>query len=115
MKEHRLHLLVCAGTGCVANHAFEIKEKLEQEIEKQGLKEEVKVFTTGCQGFCERGPIVIVQPDDIFYQRVKEKDLPHLVEEHFLKGRPVKRLMYKPAPKESPVPKMMDIGFFRRI
>jgi NADH:ubiquinone oxidoreductase subunit F (NADH-binding)/(2Fe-2S) ferredoxin len=113
MKEHRLHLLVCAGTGCVACHSFEIKEELEKEILSQGLQEEVKVVTTGCQGFCERGPIIIVQPEGTFYQRVAKKDIPHLVTEHFLKGRPVKSLMYVPSKKEPPVSKMMDIGFFK--
>jgi NADH:ubiquinone oxidoreductase subunit F (NADH-binding)/(2Fe-2S) ferredoxin/NAD-dependent dihydropyrimidine dehydrogenase PreA subunit len=113
MKEHRLHLLVCAGTGCVACRSFEIREELEKEIVKQGLQDEVKVVTTGCQGFCERGPIVIVQPDGIFYQRLVAADIPHLVTEHLLKGRPVKKLMYTPSRKEPPVPKMMDIGFFK--
>jgi NADH:ubiquinone oxidoreductase subunit F (NADH-binding)/(2Fe-2S) ferredoxin len=113
MKEHRLHLLVCAGTGCVACRSFEIREELEKEIIKQGLQDEVKVVTTGCQGFCERGPIVIVQPDGIFYQQLVKEDVPHLVTEHLLKGRPVKKLMYTPSRKEPPVPKMMDIGFFK--
>lgn len=113
MKEHRLHLLVCAGTGCVACRSFEIREELEKEIIKQGLQDEVKVVTTGCQGFCERGPIVIVQPDGIFYQQLVKEDIPHLVTEHLLKGRPVKKLMYTPSRKEPPVPRMMDIGFFK--
>jgi NADH:ubiquinone oxidoreductase subunit F (NADH-binding)/(2Fe-2S) ferredoxin/ferredoxin len=112
-KEFRLDLLVCAGTGCVANHSFEIREELEKEIIKHGLQSEVRVITTGCNGFCERGPIVVVQPDGIFYQRITVKDIPHLVEEHFLKGRPVKELMYIPSPEEPPIPKMMDIGFFK--
>jgi NADP-reducing hydrogenase subunit HndC len=112
-KEYRQHLLVCAGTGCVANHSFEIKEELEKEIIEKNLQDEIQVITTGCQGFCERGPIVIVQPDGIFYQRIKKKDIPHLVEEHLLKGRPVMDLMYIPSPEERPVPKMMDIDFFK--
>lgn len=113
MEQYRLHLLVCAGTGCVANHSFDVQAALEKEIGKKGLQNEVKVVTTGCQGFCERGPIVIVQPDDVFYQQVGLDDIPHLVEEHLLKGRPVKKLMYTPSRKEPPVPKMMDIGFFK--
>ncbi len=112
-KEFRQHLLVCAGTGCVANRSFDVKEALEREIAKRDLHDEIQVITTGCQGFCERGPIVIVQPDGIFYQRVTEKNIPHLVEEHLLKGRPVKSLMYIPAAKEPPVPRMMDIAFFK--
>ena len=112
-QEYRQHLLVCAGTGCVANRSFEIKEELEKEIIKRKLHDEVQVITTGCQGFCERGPIVIVQPDGTFYQRIRKEDIPHLVEEHMLKGRPVADLMYLPSPEEKPVPKMMDIDFFK--
>ncbi|MDH4210404.1 MAG: NADH-quinone oxidoreductase subunit NuoF [candidate division WOR-3 bacterium] len=112
-REYRQHLLVCAGTGCVANHSFDIKEGLEKEIIEKGLQDEIQVITTGCQGFCERGPIVIVQPDGIFYQRIKKKEIPRLVEEHLLKGRPVKELMYVPSPEEAPVPRMMDIDFFK--
>ncbi len=113
MKEYRLNLLVCAGTGCVAGNSFQVKKELELEIARQGLEDEIKVITTGCQGFCERGPIVIAQPEGIFYQRVGSKDIPHLVEEHLLKGRPVKKLMYTPSTEEPPIPKMMDIGFFK--
>ncbi len=112
-KGFRLDLLICAGTGCVSNRAFVVKEALEKEIVKRGLQEEVRVIATGCQGFCERGPIVIAQPDSIFYQRVTEKDVPYLVEEHLIKGRPAKKLMYVPEKEALPVPKMSDIGFFK--
>jgi len=113
MKQYRTHLLVCAGTGCVACNSYEIKKTLEAEITKRKLQDEITVIATGCNGFCERGPIVVVQPEGIFYQRLKTEDIPHLVEEHLLKGRPVKKLMYVPPKEELPVPKMMDIGFFR--
>lgn len=113
MKQYRTHCLVCAGTGCVSNHAFDIKEALEQEIARQGLADEVAVVTTGCNGFCERGPVMVVQPENIFYQQLKEKDIPFLVEEHFLKGRPVQKLMYVPPKEEVAIPKMSDIEFFK--
>jgi NADH:ubiquinone oxidoreductase subunit F (NADH-binding)/(2Fe-2S) ferredoxin/Pyruvate/2-oxoacid:ferredoxin oxidoreductase delta subunit len=105
--------LVCAGTGCVSCGSFKIKEALEKEVKKQGLQDEVQVVATGCNGFCERGPIVMVQPDGIFYQLLKIEDVPHLVEEHLLKGRPVKKLMYVPPAEKKPVPKMKDIEFFK--
>ncbi len=104
--------MVCTGTGCVSNKAFGIKEALERELEKQSLQEEIKIITTGCNGFCANGPIVVAQPEGIFYQMLTEEDIPHLVEEHFLKGRPVEKLMYSPPEEESPIPKMKDIGFF---
>ena len=113
MKQYRAHLLVCAGTGCVSCGSFKIKEALEKEIKKRNLQDEVQVVATGCNGFCERGPIVLVQPDGIFYQLLKVGDIPHLVEEHLLKGRPVKKLMYVPPAEKQPVPKMKDIEFFK--
>ncbi len=113
MGHYRAHLLVCTGTGCVSNHSFKIKDALERELKKQGLEQEIQVVTTGCNGFCERGPIVVVQPEGIFYQRLKEDDIPSLVTEHFLKGRPLKKLMYVPPAEEVAVPTMSDIEFFK--
>jgi len=113
VKQYRAHLLVCAGTGCVSCGSFKIKEALEKEIQKRGLQDEIQVVATGCNGFCERGPIVLVQPDGIFYQLLTVEDVPHLVEEHLLKGRPVKKLMYVPPAEKQPVPKMKDIEFFK--
>ncbi len=112
MKSYRMHLMLCAGTGCVSNKAFEVREVLEKELEKHNLQDEVAVVSTGCNGFCAQGPVMVVQPDGIFYQMLTEKDVPHLVEEHFLKGRPVQRLMFTPPGEEAPVPNMRDIGFF---
>ena len=113
MKQYRAHLLVCAGTGCVSSGSFKIKEALEKEIKKRRLQDEVQVVATGCNGFCERGPIVLVQPDGIFYQLLKIEDVSRLIEEHLLKGRPVKKLMYVPPAEDQPVPKMKDIEFFK--
>jgi NADH:ubiquinone oxidoreductase subunit F (NADH-binding)/(2Fe-2S) ferredoxin len=104
--------MVCTGTGCVSNHAFEIKDAFDREIKKNELHAEAVVVTTGCNGFCGAGPLVVVQPDGIFYQLLKVSDIPHLVEEHFLKGRPVKKLMYTPPEEKTPIPKMSEIPFF---
>jgi NADH:ubiquinone oxidoreductase subunit F (NADH-binding)/(2Fe-2S) ferredoxin/Pyruvate/2-oxoacid:ferredoxin oxidoreductase delta subunit len=112
MPRYRMNLMVCTGTGCVSNGAFEIKRVLEEELKKQKLDEEIQVVTTGCNGFCANGPILVVQPDGIFYQLLTEEVIPYLVEEHFLKGRPVPKLMYTPPKEEAPIPKMSDIGFF---
>jgi len=76
VKHYRTHLLVCTGTGCVSNKSFDVKRRLEEEIVKYGLEDEVLVVPTGCNGFCERGPIVVAQPDGIFFQQVSEKDVP---------------------------------------
>ncbi|HSA94442.1 MAG TPA: NADH-quinone oxidoreductase subunit NuoF [Acidobacteriota bacterium] len=113
MKTARTHLLLCTGTGCVSAGAFAVREALEKEIARRGLAEEALVIPTGCNGFCERGPIVLVQPDGIFYQRLTPADVPALVEEHLIKGRPVPRLMYRPPEATAPVPRMADIEFFK--
>jgi len=91
---------------------MKIKEKLESEIQRRGLQDEVSVVTTGCNGFCAVGPLMVVQPDGVFYQLLKETDIPYLVEEHFIKGRPVKELLYTPPKEKVPIPKMSDIPFF---
>ncbi|MFH1006139.1 MAG: NADH-quinone oxidoreductase subunit NuoF [Candidatus Latescibacterota bacterium] len=111
-NKYRMHLMLCAGTGCASNKSFEIKKALEAELIKQGLEEEVAVVMTGCNGFCAVGPLLTVMPDQIFYHTLTEAVIPHLVEEHFLKGRPVEKLMFKPPAGEAAIPKLTDIGFF---
>ena len=112
MKVFRSHILVCAGTGCVASRSLAVKKALEQELVTRNLQEEIRVVTTGCNGFCAAGPVMVVYPDGIFYQKLTPEDMPQLVEEHFLKGRPVQRLMYKEPVKKERIPAMKDIPFF---
>ncbi|MBW8040650.1 MAG: NADH-quinone oxidoreductase subunit NuoF [Planctomycetes bacterium] len=113
-KAGRSELLICAGTGCVSNRSFKVRDALEAEIKKRGLSEEVQVVTTGCQGFCAQGPIMIVQPEGIFYQMLTVENIPNLVEEHLVKGRPVDKLMYVPSKGKPPIPKLSDIAFFSK-
>ena len=110
----RADVLICMGTSCIENNSFEIRELIQEEIKKHNLEEEIRLVSTGCFGFCDAGPIILVQPDGVFYQGVKEKDIPFLVEEHFLKGRPVKKLMYKPPKEKVPIPKLAEIPFFNQ-
>ena len=105
--------MICTCTNCISNGALTIKNALEEEIGRKGLENDVQIVQTGASGLCVKGPILMVQPDGIFYQYLKKKDIPHLVEEHFLKGRPVKALMYVPAGEETPIPKIRDIPFFK--
>jgi NADH:ubiquinone oxidoreductase subunit F (NADH-binding)/(2Fe-2S) ferredoxin/NAD-dependent dihydropyrimidine dehydrogenase PreA subunit len=107
-----MHLMLCTGTGCVSNKAFRIRQVLEETLAKHQLQDEIAVVPTGCNGFCAQGPVMVVQPDGIFYQMLTERDIPELVEEHFLKGRPLRRLMFTPSGEQEPVPRMSDIGFF---
>jgi NADH:ubiquinone oxidoreductase subunit F (NADH-binding)/(2Fe-2S) ferredoxin len=111
---YRTHCLVCAGTGCVSNRSYDVSAAIERELIRQGLAEEVQVVRTGCQGFCAEGPILIVQPDGILYHAVREPDVPQLVTEHLLKGRPLKRLLYTPPAERAPVPAINEIPFFAK-
>ncbi len=112
-EQKRLNLMVCAGTGCVTAGSLEIKTVLEEELHKRGLEKEIELILTGCNGLCANGPTLAVFPDEIFYQNLKPEDIPHLVEEHFLKGRLVQRLLYKPPAKRKAVPVMSEIPFFK--
>jgi len=110
---YRTNAMICTCTNCVSNGALRVKKALEAEISKQHLEDDVQIVPTGASGLCVKGPILIVQPEGIFYQLLTEKDVPHLVEEHFLKGRPVKSLMYVHPGEETPIPNIRDIPFFK--
>lgn len=110
----RLQLMLCAGTGCVSNKSFKIRQVLEAELIKQGLDKEVTVVMTGCIGFCAVGPLMTVMPDGIFYHSLTEEKIPYLVKEHFLKGRPVEKFMFVPPTEKIAIPKISDIDFFSR-
>jgi len=110
---HRAHAMICTCTNCVSNGSLQVKEALEAEIKKQHLENDVKVVPTGASGLCVNGPILVVQPEGIFYRQVTVEEVPHLVEEHFLKGRPVKSLMYVLPGEEAPIPNIRDIPFFK--
>ncbi len=94
MSKYSMHLLVCGGTGCKSQESDQLSEKLKKELSKQGLEDTVQVIMTGCFGFCEKGPIVKVMPDNTFYTQVKPEDVEDIVEEHVIRGRRVERLLY---------------------
>ena len=112
MKVFRSHILICGGTGCRATGSINVKQALGTELSKQGLADEIRIVETGCNGFCAMGPIVVVYPDGIIYMMVTPEDVPELVEEHFLKGRPLERLLYKEPSTEVSIPEMHEIPFF---
>jgi len=112
MKIYRSHLLICGGTGCHASGSLTVKKALVEELNKRGLAEEIKIVETGCNGFCAQGPIMVVYPEGIVYMQVKADDVPELVEEHLIKGRPLVRLFYKEPTTEEKIPTMQEIPFF---
>ncbi|MBE6576782.1 MAG: NADH-quinone oxidoreductase subunit NuoF [Ruminococcaceae bacterium] len=97
----RTHVLICGGTGCTSSNSLKIQEAMNAELIARGLEDEVKVVLTGCFGLCALGPVMIVYPEGTFYSCVKPEDVPEIVEEHFLKGRPVERLVYHEAKEEN--------------
>ena len=111
---YRSHVLVCGGTGCTSSGSQQIMVALREELKKQGLDEEVSVVQTGCHGLCALGPIMIVYPDATFYAMVKEADIPEIVEEHLLKGRPVQRLLYDETVTPSGVKSLGDTDFYKK-
>ena len=88
----RMHILVCAGTGCTSSLSAQVVSQLNVELAKLNLEKEVKVIKTGCFGLCQKGPIVAIHPDRVFYCHVTPADAAEIVAEHVYKGRPVKRL-----------------------
>ncbi|GAB6154132.1 NADH-quinone oxidoreductase subunit NuoF [Desulfosporosinus burensis] len=89
------HIMVCGGTGCSSSESPKIAECLEQELNRRGLSDQVKVFMTGCFGFCEKGPMIEIHPDNTLYVEVSTNDVVDIVEEHFIQGKQVERLLYK--------------------
>ncbi len=90
----RSHVLICGGTGCTSSGSAALREALEKELAAKQLENEIKIVVTGCFGLCALGPVMIVYPDGTFYSMVTPEDIPEIVEEHLLKGRPVTRLEY---------------------
>ena len=112
-KDNQLTISVCHGTGCVSGKAFEIREALEKAVVELGL-EGVKVDFTGCHGFCQQGPIVVVEPEGIFYAHVSVDDVPEIAQSHLRDGQPVKRLFYIDPISGKPVPYHKDIIFYKK-
>ncbi|MFO7814707.1 MAG: NADH-quinone oxidoreductase subunit NuoF [Halanaerobiales bacterium] len=111
---YRSHVLICTGTGCVSSGAKNIKHELQDELVDNKLKGEIKIVETGCHGFCEKGPIMVVYPEGVFYCQVKKEDVSEIVEEHLLKGRIVERLLFKEPRTEKNIPSYKDIDFYKK-
>ena len=111
---YRSNVLVCGGTGCSSSNSQEIMRRLEEEIKKKGLEKEVNVVCTGCFGLCSLGPVVIVYPEGSFYSKVTLADIPEIVEEHLLKGRIVKRLLYQETIENDAIHSLTDTPFYKK-
>jgi len=114
MEFYRSQVLVCGGTGCTSSGSNDIFAALKSELASKGLDKEVEVVKTGCFGLCELGPVVIVYPEGAFYSQVKVEDVSELVEEHLLKGRIVKRLIYHDAIEDDKIKSLNKVGFYAK-
>lgn len=110
----RAHVLCCGGTGCTSSGSEDIIKEMEAQLKANGLDKEIKVVKTGCFGLCALGPIMIVYPEGAFYSRVKVEDVKEIVEEHLLKGRIVKRLLYSETVDEDNIKSLNEVDFYKK-
>lgn len=114
MSTIRAHVLVCAGTGCTSSGSTKILAHLEKELESHGLTEEIKVVKTGCFGLCALGPIMVVYPEGAFYSHITPEDVTEIVEEHLLKGRVVKHLLYGETVAGDKIKSLNETKFYKK-
>ena len=109
-----LQILICGGTGCKASDSHIIAERLQQALERNNIADKVDIITTGCFGFCEKGPIVKIIPDNTFYTQVVPDDADEIVREHIIGGRKIKRLLYIDPKTEKTVSDSKHMDFYRK-
>ncbi len=111
----KLDVLICGGASCISNHSHDIKDKIFEELKKNGLENDVRVIETGCMGPCELGPVMLVYPDKVFYQRLKPSDIETIVKDHFIKGRPVEeKVLVSEMTRAIIEKKQQDTDFFKK-
>lgn len=125
LAREKIRILVCAGTGCVANGSLRVYEALKEQLQAKGLavkvqlKEEVEekkhaVNISGCHGFCQMGPLVRLEPEGILYCKVTPEDVPEIIESHILNGKPVERLLYHHPQTNKTVKTQDEIPFYQK-
>lgn len=114
MTNYKQFILICGGTGCNSSGSGDIINKFNEVLEKKDLKDSVQIVRTGCFGFCEQGPIVKFLPDNTFYVKVTENDVDELVEEHVIKGRRVKKLLYEDPEKKEKLEESTQMPFYKK-
>ena len=114
MANYKYHILICGGTGCHASQSAKIKENFEQLLKEKNLENDVQIVGTGCFGFCEKGPIVKMLPDNTFYTQVKPEDCREIIDEHIIKGRKVERLLYLDPKSQEHKADSKHMGFYKK-
>jgi len=110
--EARPSVAVCAGTGCIATGALDVIAAFQAEFDQRGMDVEVDFRGTGCHGFCEKGPIVVIEPGETCYLQVKPEDVPEIIETTLIKGETLERLLYEPPGGGDKVLRESDIPFY---
>jgi len=113
-KTQKRCVTVCGGTGCHAYGCLKVAQAFRDEIERQDLGDLVEVRTTGCHGFCERGPIVVIQPEGVFYQRVQLKDINEVISETIVNKKVVERLLYADPRTEEKIVHEKEVPFYKK-
>ncbi|HQO36129.1 MAG TPA: NAD(P)H-dependent oxidoreductase subunit E, partial [bacterium] len=111
---YRTHALLCAGAACLSSGADNVQAKLEETIKETGLSDEVKIVRTGCVGSCDLAPILIIEPDSVFYQKVRPNDAEMIVREHLLKGRIYEKNLIRDPDTRNLITTHADFAFFRK-
>ena len=106
-------IFICQGTGCESSNSDVIRKKLSTAIEKYELQQDVEIKKTGCHGFCQKGPIVIIEPEKTFYTSVKEKDAERIIFDHFVEKKPVQHLLYKEPTTKEHIQNYTEIPFYK--
>lgn len=114
MSKYKMHVLVCGGTGCVSSNSIQIVENIKSHLKENGMEDEVQVLKTGCFGFCEKGPIVKILPDNTFYIQVRPEDAEVIVKEHLIKGRKVEKLLYKEPISNKSIEDSKHMDFYKK-
>mgnify|MGYP002857935464 CR=1 FL=1 len=112
--KNRITLLVCGGTGCIASKSNEMIDNLRLKLEELNMTDEVTVIKTGCFGFCGQGPIIKVQPDNVFYVKVELSDIDDIINEHVVKGRVVERLLFVDPKQKTKVKEHKNMDFYKK-
>ena len=112
---HLPEIVICHGTGCLANGSAKVTEAFKTELAEAGIEAKVVpgIKTTGCHGFCSRGPLVIIRPQGLFYQRVQPKHVADIVQKTLVEGKPVDKLLYKDPRTKKTIFKESDIPFYK--
>lgn len=114
LEGHNMTVLVCGGAGCRSSGAEGLQERLKEALEHRSIKDQVNIIETGCMGPCSLGPLVVVYPEGVFYEKVSPGDVEEIAEEHLLKGRRVKDLLVEDPEVQKKIEKSVELKFFRK-